>query len=496
MSNQTVATSAANASNPGSAQDVFSLAEALLNLAAGQRGVRAPPSASPSAEHDAFNRLAEHLDKASSADLSTSLLTHNLQPSDEEGRAYIAILGLDGFSRLRRQIGSQVASQILKALGERVRHLVPGVKLGRIGRTNLEFAFRAADDLEAASLLGALRLEMDRRLDLADGQSYDLDVAFGAARHDRCGEFVIDCAAEALVQAQSQSQSQGAKVQIYREEDRERAAASLALLRDLREAIEQDGLTLAYQPKLRLSNHRIEVAEALVRWNHPVRGAISPDEFIALAEQTGLIDDLTRWVVRRALADQERLQDLGVEVAIHINLSGQMVADETFALWLLETIGQHSVGRLGLEITETAVINEPERALANLQSFAAAGLKIAIDDYGSGLSSLSYLKQLPAHELKVDKLFISQLTSSHRDPLLVRSTIDLAHALGMEVTAEGVEDAMTLALLKMMGCDLAQGYLVAPALELDALAIFVQAGFAHSPPSPATAGFGLYKARS
>lgn len=489
MGNQTVAISATAKSDPDRDQDRFDMAQALLALAAGHRGVRAPLP--DFAEHDAFNRLAEHLDKAASADLPASLLTLDLPPSDTDGLAFIAILGLDGFSRLRRQIGSQVASQILKALGERVRSLVPGAKLGRIGRTNVEFAFRAADDLEAESLLGALRLELDRRLDLADGQSFDLDVALGAARHDRCGEFVIDCAAEALVQAQSQ----GAKVQIYREEDRERAAASLALLRDLREAIEQDGLTLAYQPKLRLSNNRLEVAEALVRWNHPVRGAVSPDEFIGLAEQTGLIDDLTRWVVRRALADQERLRNLGVDVAIHINLSGQMVADETFALWLLGTI-EHSGGRLGLEITETAVINEPKRALANLQSFAAAGLKIAIDDYGSGLSSLSYLKQLPAHELKIDKLFISQLTSSHRDPLLVRSTIDLAHALGMEVTAEGVEDPMTLALLKMMGCDLAQGYLVAPALELDALARFIQQGFAQSPPSPATAGFGLYKARS
>ena len=490
MGNQTVAITAAAANVPDCEQDRFDMAQALLALAAGQRGLRAPLPGL--AEHDAFNRLAEHLDKASSADLPASFLTLDAPSSDTDGLAYIAILGLDSFSRLRRQIGSQVAGQILKALGERVKRLVPGAKLGRIGRTNVEFAFRAADDLEAETLLCALRLELDRRLDLADGQSFDLDVAFGAARHDRCGEFVIDCAAEALVQAQAQT----AKIQIYREEDRERAAASLALLRDLRQAIEQDGLALAYQPKLRLSNDRIEVVEALVRWNHPIRGAVSPDEFIGLAEQTGLIEDLTRWVVQRALADQERLRVLGVDVAIHINLSGQMVADETFAQWLLETIDRRPGGRLGLEITETAVINEPERALANLQRFAAAGLKIAIDDYGSGLSSLSYLKQLPAHELKIDKLFISQLISSHRDPLLVRSTIDLAHALGMEVTAEGVEDTMTLALLKMMGCDLAQGYLVAPALELDALARFIEQGFAQSPPSPATAGFGLYKARS
>ncbi len=492
MGNQTVAISSAKPSDPGRAQDTFNLADALLNLAAGHRGLRAPPSTPLSAEHDAFNRLAEHLEKLPSADLGASLLTNDLSISDKDGLAYVGILGLDGFSGLRRQIGSQVAGIILKTLGERVRSLVPGLRLGRIGRTNLEFAFRAADDVEAENLLAVLRLGLDRRLDLADGQSFDLDVAFGFARYDRCGEFVIDCAAEALAQAQSQA----TKVQIYREEDRERAAASLTLLRDLREAITEDSLALAYQPKLRLSNDRIEVAEALVRWKHPVRGMVSPDEFIGLAEQTGLIEDLTRWVVRRALADQARLRDLGLEVEIHINLSGQMVADETFALWLLATIGRHSAGRIGLEITETAVINEPERALANLQSFAAAGLKIAIDDYGSGLSSLSYLKQLPAHELKIDKLFISQLTSSHRDPLLVRSTIDLAHALGMEVTAEGVEDSMTLALLKMMGCDLAQGYQVAPALELDALVRFIQEGFAQSPPSSTDVDFGLYKARS
>jgi len=303
---------------------------------------------------------------------------------------------------------------------------------------------------------------------------------------------VIDCAAEALVQAQSQS----TKIQIYREEDRERAAASLALLRDLREAIEQDGLDLAYQPKLRLSTDRVDVVEALLRWKHPVRGAVSPNEFIGLAEQTGLIADLTRWVVSRALADQARLRDLGVEAEIHINLSGQMVADETFAQWLLEIIGRHSAGRIGLEITETAVINEPARALANLQAFADAGLKIAIDDYGSGLSSLSYLKQLPAHELKIDRLFISQLTSSHRDPLLVRSTIDLAHALGMEVTAEGVENPMTLALLKMMGCDLIQGYLVAPALEFTALVRFIQDGCAQLTSASSTTAFKINAAKS
>ena len=131
------------------------------------------------------------------------------------------------------------------------------------------------------------------------------------------------------------------------------------------------------------------------------------------------------------------------------------------------------MGRIGFEITETAVIGDPDAALANLRDFTQAGIRIAIDDYGSGLSSLAYLKQLPAHELKIDRLFVSGLTDSHRDPLLVRSSIDLAHALEMEVTAEGVDDAMSLSLLRVMGCDLLQGYFISPPLPLDGLTSFL-----------------------
>jgi len=130
-------------------------------------------------------------------------------------------------------------------------------------------------------------------------------------------------------------------------------------------------------------------------------------------------------------------------------------------------------GRIGFEITETAVITDPDRALANLKRFTEADIKIAIDDYGSGLSSLAYLKQLPAHELKIDRMFVSGLIDSHRDPLLVRSSIDLAHALDMEVTAEGVDDPMVLSLLRVMGCDLIQGYFISPPMAIGALEIFL-----------------------
>ena len=213
----------------------------------------------------------------------------------------------------------------------------------------------------------------------------------------------------------------------------------------------------------------IDSVEALIRWKHPDRGIVPPDHFIGLAEETGAIADVTRWVVQKAVADHKLMSAAGQAVPIYVNLSGRLVADAEFTRWLLTQIAELPAGDLGLEITETAIISDPKHALANLQILAEAGAPIAIDDYGAGLSSLAYLKQLPATELKIDRLFVMGLTSSHRDPLLVRSTIDLAHALEMEVTAEGVENGPTLALLRTMGCDLIQGFFIARPMPLEDL---------------------------
>lgn len=456
----------------------FDLAAALTALASGQTGVRLTSGETPDPVMGAFNAVAERLERLAQAttplsDMTTSLLEPELFGATHFGEStYITIVSIDGFSRLRRQLGSSVATALLNSLSARLRAHMPDTRIGRVGRTNLEFAFPASGDAEAERALVALRPVLEGRHELESGQAFDLNLAFGVARREACGEFVIECAAEALAQAQSLP----TRVALYRDEDRLRSAASLALLRDLRRAIDRDELAIAYQPKLSMRDDKVHVVEALLRWPHETLGSVAPDVFVGLAEETGLIDDLTRWVVCRTIKDQARLAGAGHALSIHVNLSGHMVADEAFAAWLLDEVSRIPPGVLGLEITETAVIAEPERALRHLQAFADAGLVIAIDDYGSGLSSLSYLKQLPAHELKIDKLFISQLTSSHRDPLLVRSTIDLAHALGMEVTAEGVEESMTMALLRMMGCDLVQGYLISQPLNLDDLLGFMDRG--------------------
>lgn len=249
-------------------------------------------------------------------------------------------------------------------------------------------------------------------------------------------------------------------------------ADSRTLANDLDAAIVRGQLFLVHQPKSRARDNAIDSVETLVRWRHPDRGLVGPNEFIRIAEERGEIRRITEWVIRQTIVEQRSLAACGYALPFNVNISAFLLADRDFAQWTLDAI-RGAAGPIGLEITETAMIHDPVGALANLHLFADAGLRIAIDDYGAGLSSLAYLKQLPAHELKIDRMFIQSLSTSHRDPLLVRSTIDLAHALGMEVTAEGVDSAAAMALLRVMGCDMIQGYLIAKPMQLGELRAFL-----------------------
>lgn len=246
------------------------------------------------------------------------------------------------------------------------------------------------------------------------------------------------------------------------------------LLKDLPTALANGDIYLAYQPKLRLRTGEIEAVEALVRWQHPEFGPIDREILIPLIETHGYISELTLWVLRRALADQQQLAGRGCPLGFYINVSAGLLIDSAFVREICE-LTDPRLGRIGLEITETVLIENSVLALANLKQLSRHGIAISIDDYGSGLSSLAYLRDLPAQELKIDKMFISGMTTSHRDPLIVRSTIDLAHALDLQVVAEGVESPAALALLRVMGCDFAQGFLISPALTIEALEEFLTA---------------------
>jgi EAL domain-containing protein (putative c-di-GMP-specific phosphodiesterase class I) len=217
-----------------------------------------------------------------------------------------------------------------------------------------------------------------------------------------------------------------------------------------------------YQPKVCLADGRITQVEALVRWVHPERGFIPPDEFIPFAEHTGYIRMITRWVLDHVLRQSARWRDSGVKLNISINLSARDLLNPELPAIFIELMKTHKAAAdwLSLEITESAIMADPLRAQGVLESLRGIGFHIAVDDFGTGHSSLAYLKKLPVGELKIDKSFVINMARDKDDASIVRSTIDLGHNMGLVVVAEGVESRETWDMLQAWGCDIAQGYFI------------------------------------
>lgn len=364
---------------------------------------------------------------------------------------FVVAMGFDHYDRMRAGLGYEAAADLIQSV------------IARLAAENADWSVvRASEDVISAAFQAA---------DLEHAESWVI-AALGTAQGSyKVGEHVIDVRLRAglsaggppaaLVReadiALDSARVAKASLRLFDPAAHAAAADALALMPELRIAIARGQLTLAHQPKHDLRTGALSGVECLVRWNHPERGAIPPALFIPLAEETGDIAALTRWVVDRALIEQGWLANDGHRLAFAVNLSGRLLGDGDFIGWIVER-ASHSSGKLQLEITETAVIDNPEQAFQNVRRLARAGLGCSIDDYGSGLSSLAYLKRIEATELKLDKSLVDDVTRSSRDLMVIRSTVDLAHSLGMKVVAEGIEDAETAALLASTGCDMGQGY--------------------------------------
>jgi EAL domain-containing protein (putative c-di-GMP-specific phosphodiesterase class I) len=245
----------------------------------------------------------------------------------------------------------------------------------------------------------------------------------------------------------------------------------LALLGDLRRALGSDELVLHYQPKVDLSSGRVRSAEALVRWQHPERGLLPPGEFIAAAEGTGLILPLTLHTIELAVAQARTWYDAGREIQVAVNLSPRCLLEVHLPEAVQEVLARHGLPPrlLRLEITESTIMTDPGRALGILTALQQSGVALSLDDFGTGYSSMSYLKRLPVDELKIDRSFVTDMLAAGSDSVLVRSSIDLGHNLGLVVVAEGVEDSQTMAALGVLGCDVVQGYHLARPMPAEAL---------------------------
>jgi EAL domain-containing protein (putative c-di-GMP-specific phosphodiesterase class I) len=388
---------------------------------------------------------------------------------------FLILAEIANFAVLRRHLGRPRADMLIADVSMRIAAVLPETRTVVAGRHLVEVAFEGDTRLSLDVALGMLERGFETPFDV-DGEPHLVHLLLGASAVSGHGDDVrlVEEAERALIDARTERTAVARNVA-----DSAASVDRIALARDLAGAIANEELFLQYQPKVHLRRQEVTSVEALVRWQHPTRGLVLPGDFIPMAEQSRDIAALTLWTIRRAILDQTLLAARGHDLRIFINIAGVLLADARFVR-TVRALVQESGAQLGFEITETSVIRDPDSAIANLKIFADIGITIAIDDYGAGLSSLAYLKQLPARELKIDKLFVTQLTSSNRDPLIVRSTIDLAHALEMEVVAEGVETPAAMALLSVMGCDMIQGFLISRPINLDALFLFLDSD-AHLP---------------
>lgn len=382
----------------------------------------------------------------------------------------IIAVGVERHAEMRGVVGYNVANAVLVQLATRLEAFGATGEVTQLSSSVLAFARTDLDDVGLADLLARLKgLETNF---VVEGHSVDIFLRLGAAL-ERGGQMEPEALVERATAALNSARASDDHGVVYDEAGQGTPENNLALMSEMREAIAAGDISLHYQPKMSTADGLIRSVEALCRWRHADRGFLSPDLFISIAEDTGQIRALTEWSIAQALKDHAALRLRGQELTIALNISGRLLADQAFQAKVLDMVGT-SGAALCFEITETAVIQQPALAKQALAAFRAAGIKISIDDYGSGLSSLSYLKMLNADELKIDRSLVVDALESQRDRLILKSTVDLAHGLGMSVVAEGVETEELTSCLTLLGCDVIQGYWVSRPLPLPALKSFLK----------------------
>jgi diguanylate cyclase (GGDEF)-like protein len=382
-------------------------------------------------------------------------------------RAAVMLLDLDRFKEINDTLGHHVGDDLLKEVGCRLRGLVgPDVTVARLGGD--EFALlvpRVADAAEAERLAGqavaALGEPFDvGQLTLVVGASMGIALA---PDHSSDPALLLQRADVAMYLAKASH----AGAVVYDAEIDTHSPSRLALIGELRRAIDADALMVHFQPKADVRTGEVVGAEALVRWLHPTEGLVSPEEFIPIAERTGMIHELTGQVLRKALLQCAAWRRGGARIDVAVNLSVGSLLNLDLPAQVQQLLDETSVApsSLTLELTEGSIMADPTRSIRVLSALSAMGVRLAIDDFGTGYSSLSQLKRLPVDELKIDRSFIIDMTSDDDDAAIVRSTVELGHNLGLRVVAEGVQDAETWRRLRALGCDVAQGYYLSRAVE-------------------------------
>jgi diguanylate cyclase (GGDEF)-like protein len=385
--------------------------------------------------------------------------------------AAVMIMDLDRFKEVNDTLGHASGDELLKQVGLRLRDsLRESDTVARLGGDEFGVLLPKVVDAEAAvAVARKLRTTLEEPFTL-HGLALRMEASIGIALFPDHGSDVQSLLQRADV-AMYVAKEHPAGCEVYTRERDEYSPDRLTLLTELRRAIDRGQLLLHYQPKADLRTGDIQGVEALVRWQHPERGMIPPDEFIPPAQKTGVITPLTMFVLDEALRQCRTWALQGMELCVAVNLSTRNLLDVHLPDTVGELLARWEVPArlLELEITESTILADPVRAMEILSRLDEMGIRLAIDDFGTGYSSLAYLKRLPVDELKIDKSFILGMEENENDAVIVRSTIDLGRNLGLRVVAEGVETAKAWNRLVSLGCDIAQGYYLSRPVPADQL---------------------------
>ena len=395
----------------------------------------------------------------------------------------LIMMDLDQFKAINDTLGHHVGDLVLQQVATRLQQLLRGSDtVARLGGDEFAILLISVTDMSGVVTAAQKILDSLRQPLCIEEHTLHAGASLGLVLfpdHGNDPETLLRCADVAMYSAKRAQSG----FSIYNVEQDSQQAKKIVLERDLREAIDMGQLVLHYQPKINLLSNRISGVEALVRWEHPKEGILYPDDFIPVAEKNGLIKPLTRAVLIMALRQSTIWHNKNIHIPIAINISGVNIQDQTFPDQVAKIMQDYPVpsSLLEMEITETALMEDPLCAIETIKKLGSLGITITIDDFGTGYSSMAYLRKLLVAKIKVDKSFVVDMVLNKNDNVIVRSTIDLAHNLGLTVVAEGVETEEVLDTLKSLGCDTAQGYHMGHPVTSDGLNKWLEeSGWGHS----------------
>jgi diguanylate cyclase (GGDEF)-like protein len=393
----------------------------------------------------------------------------------------VMVMDLDGFKEVNDTLGHHHGDLLLRQIGPRLSAMLDrGETVVRLGGDEFAVLLPLARGADAIAEARGAAERMSRDLErpfVVDGMTLDVRASIGIACFPDHGPDVDTLLQRADV-AMYVAKEARSTIEVYAASEDRNSTRRLSLMGELRRSLERGELVVHYQPKADLLTGDVGGVEALVRWQHPEHGLIPPFEFIPIAEQTGLIEPMTLHIMDAALGQAAEWRDLGYPMSVAVNLSARGLRDRDLPAAVIDLLRRHGLdaGALRLEITESTIMADPARALPVLERLSEMGVALSVDDFGTGYSSLAYLKRLPVDELKIDRSFVSNLVTDRNDAVIVRSTIELARALGLQTVAEGVETTKTWSDLNQLGCDFAQGYLLSRPLPAEELTGRLRAG--------------------